>query len=199
MRFLLLAFCLLASHLSFSQVYRAGEQTAQSVVSRWEVAAGWNASTGEVALKRGSTSTDGAHGFYGRVLYTFWRNAAVGVEGTVFSSQSIKPVAEKYNAKRVGVLLKYLVTPNTNPRVYLLLGGGITRHHFNFNPVYRGDQTRQVAYGALGAGIEIDIWKNLFAALEGRVTYNKHRDLNSYYELSKRWESEGKLLIGLHF
>ena len=200
MKFLLLAVCLLAANLSFPQIYRAGETTPAGSYSRWEVAAGWNASTGEVALKQGSTSSDGAHGFYGRALYSFWRSFSIGAEGSLFFSQSLAPVVDKYKATRAGVLLKYLATPNTNPRVYLLAGAGATFHQFHFKPAYRGpDHTRRIAYLAAGAGIEINVWENVFAALEGRVLYNTQRNLNFYYGLSKQWESEGKLLIGLHF
>ena len=200
MKFSLLAVCLFATSFCFSQAYRAGESTASGSFSRWEVAAGWSASTGEVSLKNGAASLDGQHGFYGRVLYAPWKKIALGAEGTLFSDKSIEPIVRKYNAKRVGVLLKYLITPDTNPRVYLLLGGGITRHRFNFVSPYRGnDHTRTVSYAMMGAGIETSVWKHLFASVEGRGIYNTKDDLNLFYHLSKRWEMEGKILLGVRF
>lgn len=200
MKFLLLAICLLATSFCFSQAYRAGESPALVSFPRFEVAAGWSASTGEVALKNGAASLGGQHGFYGRVLYAPWKKIALGAEGTLFADKSIEPIVRNYNAKRAGVLLKYLVTPDTNPRVYLLAGGGITRHRFHFVSPYRGsDHTRTVSYAMLGAGIETSMWKHLFAAVEGRGVYSTRDDLNLFYHLSKRWEMEGKLLLGIRF
>ena len=200
MKGLLLAFCLLATSLCFSQAYRAGESVTPAIYSRWEVAAGWSASTGEVALKNGSSSLDGQHGFYGRVLYALWKKISLGAEGTLFSAKGIEPIVHKYDAKRAGILLEYLITPDTNPRVYLLGGGGVTWHHFNFVAPYRGhNHTRAIPYAMVGAGVEISLWKDLFAAVEGRGVYNRKDNLNLFYHLSKRWETEGKLLVGIRF
>lgn len=199
-RVLLSAFCLLVASSCFSQTYHAGENTAPAAYPRWEVAAGWSASAGEVSLKNGSASLDGQHGFYGRVLYAPWKRILLGAEGTLFSSHAIEPIVQKYNAKRIGLLAEYLLTPDTNPRVYLLAGGGVTQHHFRFVDPYRGNNhTRSVGYITGGAGIEVNVWKNVFAAVEGRMVYNTKDDLNLFYHLSKRWETEGKLLLGVRF
>lgn len=200
MKFFLLAFCLLATCFCFSQTYRAGEGAAPVSFPHWEVAAGWSASTGEVSLKNGSSSLDGQHGLSVRALYAPWKRISLGAEGTLFSDKAIDPIVHKYNAKRVGVLLKYLITPDTNPRVYLLAGGGTTLHHFSFVSPYRGhNHTRTIPYTMMGVGVEASVWKNLFAAVEGRAIYNTKDDLNLFYHLPKRWEMEGKVLIGVRF
>lgn len=200
MKYILLAITLLVTSFSFSQVYRAGESSASVEFLRWEMAVGWTASTGEVALKNGATSLDGQQGFYGRVLYFPLQKWAFGIEGTVFSSEAIAPIVRKYSAKRLGLLAQYRLTPDTNPQVYLLAGIGATLHKFNFVAPYRDDKDiHGVTYGMIGAGLEVTCWKNFFGAAEVRAVYNTRKDLNLFYHLSKRWEAEGKLLIGVRF
>ena len=118
----LVIFYFLLTNICFGQLYHAGTGEVVQPRPHWEVALGWSASSGEISLKNGSTSSNGQHGLMGRVMYIPVQSLSLGVEGIVFSDQKISPLVDKYSAQRFGILASYNLTPDTNPHVYTLVG-----------------------------------------------------------------------------
>ncbi|MBO4675850.1 MAG: outer membrane beta-barrel protein [Elusimicrobiaceae bacterium] len=182
------------------QIYQAGQIVTKPGYSLWEVAAGWTGASGEVSLKNGSTSTHGQHGITLRGLYSVSRYFSIGLEGTLFSSQKIAPLINKYYATEGGIRVQYHLTPDTHPRVYLTAAAGETFYKFSYVSPYQDyKNTQKIPYLSLGAGVDVSLWKNLFAAAEVQAVYHTKTNLDLFYELSKRWEAQGRLLIGMRF
>lgn len=182
------------------QIYQAGKPIAKQAYPLWEITAGWTGATGEVSLKNGSTSTDGQHGITLRGLYSISRYFSVGLEGTLFSSQKIPPLIDKYYAAQTGLRAHYHLTPNTRPQVYLIAAAGETFYKFSYVSPYQDyKNTKKIPYLSLGAGLELSLWKNLFAAVEMQALYHTKTNLDLFYELSKRWEAQGRILVGVRF
>lgn len=188
--------------LSAGQEYRAGEKTYHPArqFAHWEVSAAWEGSSSEVSLIKGSSSSDGLHGVAGRVLYYPYRWAGVGIEGTYFSEKSVSPLVNSYRVHRLGVVGKLHLSPDTNPRIYLVAGAGQTSHQFKYLSVYEGmNTTKDIWYGLGGIGTEITLYRACFVLLEGRFIYNKHATLTRFYTLSKRWEGDARIGLGVRF
>jgi len=199
--YLLFAFVLLPS-LCASAQYRAGETIyhPDKQFSHWEIAAAWEGSSSEISLTNGSTSSDGLHGISSRVLYYPFRAVAVGVEGTYFHEQSVRPLIQSYRASRLGVVGKFHLSVDTNPRIYLVAGAGQTSHRLKYISLFEGlDTTKDIFYGMFGIGTEITLYRSVFMLLEGRALYNKHTQLSRFYALTKRWESSARIGLGARF
>ena len=154
----------------------------------------------EISLKNGSTSTSGQHGVTLRGLYSVSRYFAVGLEGTLFSSQKIAPLIHKYYAAEGGIRVQYHLTPDTHPRVYLTTAVGETFYKFSYVSPYQDyKNTKKIPYLSLGAGLDVSLWKNLFAAVEAQAVYHTKTNLDLFYELSKRWEAQGRIVVGMRF
>lgn len=194
-------FCL-CPLLGIGAEYRAGEKIYQPSGSfaHWEVSAAWEGSSSEVSLKNAHSSSDGLHGISGRVLYYPFRIFAIGAEGTYYRKQSLTPLLQSYRVHRVGVLGKLHLSPDTNPRIYLVAGAGQTSYQFKYIPTFEDmDTTKNNFYVMGGVGMEIALYRALFMALEGRFLYNKHVTLSNFYTLTKRWEEDVRVGVGVRF
>ncbi len=199
-KLLLLTSLLCIATYCSGQIYQAGQIVTKPRHPLWEVTAGWTGASGEISLKNGSTSTDGQHGVTLRGLHNISRSFSVGIEGTIFSSQKIAPLVNKYHATEGGIRVHYHLTPDTHPRVYLTAAAGETFYKFSYVSPYQDHKnTQKIPYLSLGAGLDLSLWKNLFAAAEIQAVYHTKTNLDTFYELSKRWEAQGKLLIGIRF
>ena len=168
--------------------------------SRWEVSAGWEGSSGELELAASDRSTSGAHGVFGRALYYPYRYMGLGIEGTYFASQSFGPLVDKYHKSRLGVVAKIHLSPNTNPRVYVLAGAGTTKHTLTYaSPFDQSRDHKQIFYGMVGLGFEADIYKNLFIAAEGQFQYNRRTQVAKWFALKDRWDTVFHLGAGVRF
>lgn len=180
--------------------YRAGQSQSAAAFARWEAAAAWRVSAQEAQVKNGSTSTDGLHGLSARVLVYPLRYVAVGVEGTQFSSQTLAPLVEDYKSRRLGVVGKVHLSPDTNPRIYLTLGAGKSFYRLNYVPAaHHGADKKDIFYLSGGVGLEISLYKSLFLAAEVQLFYHSQTELTAFYALSKRYSLDGNLGIGVRF
>ena len=191
----------LSTVTAWAQLYTGGnQQTGRDDFSRFEFSAGWEASSGEMVLNPSHTSTSGAQGVFGRALVYVNRYAGVGLEGTWFSDQKFAPLVTKYKISRLGIVGKLHLSPNTNPRIYLIAGTGYSNHQLKYVSWFDGSaDKKEIFYGILGCGIETNLYKTLFLTVEGRFLYNFHTRLTNQYALKNRWEPALRLGLGIRF
>lgn len=194
--FLLVCFPL----FSFAQQYRARQKASAPSFDRWEISAAWVISSQEASVKNGSTSLDGLHGLTARALFYPLAYLGVGVEGTQFADEKLSPLVTSYKAHQLGIIGKLNLSPNTNPRVYVTVGAGKTFYKLGYASVARrSEDKRNITYLTGGLGVEIDVWKSLFLALEGRLFYHTQTELTRFYALSKKISFDGRLGVGIRF
>jgi len=184
-------------------LYRAGDPLPrEDDFYRWEVSADGVLSSQQVCDILCQTTLDGAGGFGLRGIYNVRPWLGLGAEGTYFPAQSFG-LADKYSVTRAGGMVKFNLSPETSPRAYLLLGAGASRHRFSFRrtPATLHWKKRQttIAYIQMGIGLETDVWKSVFAGIEGNLLYNRHTSLTPYYRLNKRWDTIIRLRFGARF
>lgn len=185
---------------SFGQQYRAGQKTVSPSFDKWEISAAWVVSSQEAGVKNGSTSLDGLHGFSARALFYPLSYLGVGVEGTQFTDEKITPLVTSYKARQLGVVGKLSLSPNTNPRVYITVGAGKAFYKLRYaSMVRRSEDKKDITYLTGGLGVEVDVYKSIFFALEGRLFYHTQTELTDFYALSKKMSFDGRFGLGIRF
>lgn len=185
-----------------AQVYHAGQSVQTGTPREWvEVSGGWGTSFSR--LEDGANDKQLSHqeGISGRAL--FWATSWLGVggEGIWFKTEKGIPMVPQYKMRRYGLITKWVLTPDTQPRAYLLLGMGNTKRefHYQFSPFYQYTETNKSSYGLAGAGLEVTMWRNLFLAGEIQLLYNQHKHVSEFFRLHSRFETGASLRAGLRF
>lgn len=193
-----------AVNLSAAPLYRAGETNVKEQdFLRWEVSAGGVFSSLSLQDAYGQNVQNGAKGFNLRALYVLSPYIGVGIEGTHFSSRNIATWIDKYQTDRVGALVKFSLAPEVSPRVYALLGAGISRYRLEYRksaPTLHWKNTNtHIPYALFALGLEKDFWRSCFIGLEGNLAYHKRTHISTYYRLEKRWETAAHIRAGVRF
>lgn len=192
-----------ACNLFSAPLYRAGADSIRTEdFYRWEPTVAGVFSSANVADVRGDSGPKNSGGFGLRGIYNVRPWIGLGAEGVIFAEKSFALV-DKYRAERLGAVIKFNLSPDTSPRVYLVLGTGVTRHRFSFGKTpataHWSKRKADVPYVQVGLGAEIDIWKTWFAGAEINALYNTKTELPPYYRLEARWEKLLHLRTGVRF
>ena len=195
----LLSICIwLGPLLAVGQVYHAAQTDSAPVrtTARWEVSAGVLRTNGAVEDPLGEKFFSGQTGLTARGLY-HWNNwLAAGIEGAWFSSKKLGFSGTLRHA-RYGLITRWALTPQTKPTVYALLGGGMNQRKLSYAGMW--SHTKSSAYGLLGVGVEVPVYRGAYLAAEVQGVYNARRTLDDFTRLSRRLETEVMLRGGIRF
>ena len=185
----------------FPQIYRVGGITPLSVYElsgpAWEVSAGAFASTATLYTRKNNKVFNGELGLAVRGLYALSSWAAFGVEGQFSRAEDAAYVVDDYQVLRVGGVGKFTLTPDTNPRVYLLLGAGVIRRELQSMQFFKDTATD--GYALVGWGLEKYFVGGWFGGVELYGMYDSAPHLNAYFRVPHRWTAGVQLRFGLQF
>lgn len=200
-RFGLLLAWLLVGLPVFPQIYRVGGITLSSLDAlsgpSWEVGAGVFASTATLHVEKGEDAFRGEAGFAARGLYALSSWAALGVEGQFSRAKDASVFIDDYRVLRVGGVGKFTITPDTNPRAYLLLGAGVVRREVQSLRFLAGGSTD--GYATVGWGLEAHSVGGWFGGVELYGMYDSAPRLNAFLRVPRRWTAGAHLRFGLQF
>ena len=180
------------------QIYQAGQppQSVSNTPAVWDISLGVHRSYMKVIDPAQETLFNKEQGFSARGLYAFSSWLAAGLEGGISERENF-PTQNTYRHIYYGGVTKWILTPQTKPRVYLLLGGGIDRRKLS----YAGNWAHTVSkpYLTAGTGVELDISSRIYVGLEGQARYNTARTLDAFTALNRRWETVLGVRGGVRF
>ena len=160
-----------------------------------EISAGVIASDLQVNDRSGEKMVSRENGFTARGLVYPLRWLGVGVEGVHFGREDF--FGNSYQDKRYGLLTKWVLTPDTTPSLYVLLGLGQHKQHVSYQGLWTSSSA--VRYTQLGLGVDIPLYRYLFVGLEGQIVYHAHQKVDNLLLLNRRTERIFSLHIGLRF
>ena len=181
------------------QIYRAGQTSSEdpkTSISNWDISLGVYRSNLELTDPTQETLLSKERGLSARGVYAFSSWLAAGVEGG-FSKRENLPAQNTYRHLYYGVITKWILTPQTKPRVYLLLGGGVSQRKLS----YAGDWSHTVTnpYALAGTGVELDVGSWGYVGLEAQARYNTKRKLDEFAVLDHRLETVLGVRGGVRF
>lgn len=182
----------------WGQIYQAGQAARPHAAptAAWDVSLSVYRSPMHVVDPVQEDLFAGETGLSARGLYRFSDWLAGGMEGGI-SRRKDFPLQNTYRHLYYGAVTKWIVTPQTQPRVYLLLGGGISRRKLSYAGMWA--HSVRAKYVTAGIGTEVDIWKSGYIGLETQARYNTHRTLDNFTALERRLEVILGLRAGLRF
>ena len=133
----------------------------------------------------------------GRALVVVLPWFSVGAEGTWFEKEKDIPFVSGYKERRSGIVGKFTLTPDTQPKVYLLTGAGKTKREFTYT--FALTETAKTNYFLAAIGLEASIWKGIFLAAEGYGVYNAHTHVSRFFRQKHRFEPGLSVRAGIRF
>lgn len=196
--FLLLA--LLLSYVSsYAQIYRVGQGASQEPVNfpRFEISVGSGLTSASLQDPSGDTVLHDKSVADLRLLYSL--NSWFSLGPTVYFSkeQDNQPLISSYKTRRLGVVGKFNLSPDTTPRSYALLEAGAMERKISYLRSVEDKATSP--YLTAGLGTEVDICCGFFLGLEGRLSYFFKDKVGHFFKLNSPWEASFALRAGLHF
>ena len=195
----LLSICMLLSPvLCAGEVYHAGETApaGDAPTAKWEVSAGVVRTNNAAEDAYSENFFSSQRGISVRGLYQVNHWLAAGAEGSWFSAKDLGPTGT-LRFTRYGLLTRWTLTPHMKPSVYALLGGGVNQHKLHYAGMW--GHTKSGAYGLLGLGVEVPVYRTIFLAAEIQGVYNFQRRLDDFARLSHRLERQMMLRGGVRF
>ena len=192
-------FCLIGlPMISAGQIYRAGtdKTVAPADRKRGDISVGVYHAAGQLVDPVDEKLLSGEAGVSVRGLYYLTPWLAGGLDGT-FSQKKSFPIQNSYRHISYGVITKWLLTPHTQPRLYLLAGGGMNRRKLSYAGMW--GHTVSKPYLTIGPGIELDVSSWGYVGLEMQGRYNTCRRLDDFTALKSRWEMLFALRGGIRF
>lgn len=182
-----------------AQTYHAGEKTVVSSTHRNWVEFSVAGARSFSRLEDGGGYTQLSHqdGLSGRGLIIVYPWLALGVEGTSFGNEKSIPYVSHFKQSRYGVVGKLTLTPDTQPKVYVLIGAGKTKRKFEYE--FSFTEETKTNYMMAAIGIEIALWKEIFIAAEAYGVYNGHRHISRFFEQNHRFEPGLMGRLGIRF
>jgi len=200
MKWLAVVFLFFSVGVSATPVYRAGQAT--SPATRWlhgEISGGYTFTNQSLQDYLGQFSSASLRGWNVRALWSPLAWLAAGAEYTRLAEVSLSPaLVDGYTLSRTGAVVKLTLSPNTNPRFYLLGGYGRSTHRLAFTsgtPAYKKAQN----YWKAALGAEVAVYKSIFAAAEGEILWYETASLHTLYQLSSRMETALQVRAGIRF
>lgn len=180
------------------QIYQAGQSsvnTARSAAA-WDISLGVYRSNIELVDPVQETLVSKEMGASLRGLYIFSSWFSAGGEGGISRRENF-PATNTYRHSYYGAVTKWILTPQTKPRVYLLLGGGRSQRKLSY--VGNWAHTISKPYATAGTGVELDIGSWGYLGLEVQARYNTNRKLDAFTALAHRLETVLGVRGGVRF
>ena len=195
MKHFLLPALLLFSVSSYAQIYRA-EQGTPVNFSRLEISVGMGLTSSSLQDPSGDTIIHDKNFTDFRLLYGLSSRFALGPAIYFSNKQDNQPLISSYKTRRLGVLGKFNLSPNT-PRSYAVAEAGAMKRSISYLRSLEDSATSP--YLMFGLGTEVDIYSGFFLGLEGRVSYCFKDNLGNFFQLNSPWEASFTLRTGFHF
>ena len=185
--------------VGFGQIYHAGSSVpaTREKTANWDISLGGYLTYTQVVDPAGEVLFSREKSLNARGLYYVTPWLAAGVEGAWAQHRNF-PTQNTYHHKRYGLVTKWVLTPQTTPRVYLLAGGGTSRREISYTSGWWREQIKK-PYWTIGGGLEMGIGRWGYLGLETQALYNEHRKLDAFSALNNRWEIEVGLRAGVRF
>lgn len=182
-----------------AQTYQAAEKGSSPKSGRHflELSMAGTRSLTPLKDRGGYTQLSHQDGFSGRALFIVSPWFSVGAEGTWFETEKGIAMVSAYREKRYGAVGKFTLTPNTQPKVYLLAGAGKTKQEFEY--AFSLNEASKTNYFEAAVGIEVALWKGIFLAAEFCETYNAHKHIGRFFEQKHRLEPSISGRVGIAF
>lgn len=168
MKHLLLLALLLFSVSSYAQIYHA-EQGTPVNFSRLEISVGMGLASSSLQDPSGDTIIHDKNFTDFRLLYGLSSRFALGPAIYFSKKQDNQPLISSYKTRRLGVLGKFNLSPNTTPRSYAVAEAGAMKRSLSYLRSLEDSSTSP--YLMFGLGTEVDIYSGFFLGLEGQVSY----------------------------
>lgn len=196
MKHLLLLAVLLFSVSSYAQIYRA-EQGTPVNFSRLEISVGMGLTSSSLQDPSGDTIIHDKNFTDFRLLYGLSSRFALGPAIYFSNKQDNQPLISSYKTRRLGVLGKFNLSPDTTPRSYAVAEAGAMKRSISYLRSLEDSATSP--YLMFGLGTEVDIYSGFFLGLEGRVSYCFKDNLGNFFQINSPWEASFTLRTGFHF
>lgn len=196
MKHLLLLAVLLFSVSSYAQIYHA-EQGTPVNFSRLEVSVGMGLTSSSLQDPSGDTIIHDKNFTDFRLLYGLSSRFALGPAIYFSNKQDNQPLISSYKTRRLGVLGKFNLSPDTTPRSYAVAEAGAMKRSISYLRSLEDSATSP--YLMFGLGTEVDIYSGFFLGLEGRVSYCFKDNLGNFFQINSPWEASFTLRTGFHF
>lgn len=199
MKHLLLLALLLFSVSSYAQIYRAGQGVFPDPghFSRLEIPIGMGLTSSSLQDPSGDTIIHDKNFTDFRLLYGLSSRFALGPAIYFSNKQDNQPLISSYKTRRLGVLGKFNLSPDTTPRSYAVAEAGAMKRSLSYLRSLEDSSTSP--YLMFGLGTEVDIYSGFFLGLEGRVSYCFKDNLGNFFQLNSPWEASFTLRTGFHF
>ena len=187
--------------------YRAGESsTGMYSLLHGEIAAAYQISSQKMETESEDLDTSALKGWNVRALWTPLSWLSVGAEMTRFEDEKLKPAfVSSYETNRIAGLVKFTLSPNTSPRVYVLAGYGRTEHQLNYDHAsidmlrWPAHEKKNIPYWMAGLGVEMNVWKIVLVGVEGNILRHQTTELPRYYKTNSKTETALRVLLGVRF
>lgn len=196
MKHFLLPALLLFSVSSYAQIYRA-EQGTPVNFSRLEISVGMGLTSSSLQDPSGDTIIHDKNFTDFRLLYGLSSRFALGPAIYFSKKQDNQPLISSYKTRRLGVLGKFNLSPDTTPHSYAVAEAGAMKRSISYLRSLEDSATSP--YLMFGLGTEVDIYSGFFLGLEGRVSYCFKDNLGNFFQLNSPWEASFTLRAGFHF
>lgn len=196
MKHFLLPALLLFSVSSYAQIYRA-EQGTPVNFSRLEISVGMGLTSSSLQDPSGDTIIHDKNFTDFRLLYGLSSRFALGPAIYFSNKQDNQPLISSYKTRRLGVLGKFNLSPDTSPRSYAVAEAGAMKRSISYLRSLEDSATSP--YLMFGLGTEVDIYSGFFLGLEGRVSYCFKDNLGNFFQINSPWEASFTLRTGFHF
>lgn len=128
-------------------------------------------------------------GGQGRMLVYVKEYLALGAEGAILHAADMQThLISRIKRTQWGLVAKGILTPNTEPKVYLIFGIGQVKQQTQFALRSHLLYDRSTVL-SVGAGVDIPIWKSLRFGGEYMSRYNTHL-WNNFALEGPRWRHE---------
>ena len=191
-----------------SQIYRVARHAPSShtefsnekepaFLSGWELSASVLLSAGDIQDSAGWPVSEKMPGLRLRVLKEVFSTVSVGVEGQWLAAADCQTAyLDKVAKYSVAGIIKWTLTPDARPKLYLLFAGGVVfnRADWDFTAV---PLNQDGALWAVGAGIEGQIARRWILRGEYRLSYEP----SAWHNLALRAASNTRheFAVGLSF
>lgn len=196
MKHLLLLALLLFSVSSYAQIYHA-EQGTPVNFSRLEISVGMGLTSSSLQDPSGDTIIHDKNFTDFRLLYGLSSRFALGPAIYFSNKQDNQPLISSYKTRRLGVLGKFNLSPDTTPHSYAVAEAGAMKRSISYLRSLEDSSTSP--YLMFGLGTEVDIYSGFFLGLEGRVSYCFKDNLGNFFQINSPWEASFTLRTGFHF
>lgn len=199
MKHLLLLALLVSSVSSYAQIYRAGQGVFPDPghFSRLEISIGMGLTSSSLQDPSGDTIIHDKNFTDFRLLYGLSSRFALGPAIYFSNKQDNQPLISSYTTRRLGVLGKFNLSPDTTPRSYAVAEAGAMKRSLSYLRSLEDSSTSP--YLMFGLGTEVEIYSGFFLGLEGRVSYCFKDNLGNFFQLNSPWEASFTLRTGFHF